>query len=141
MAQDIGAAPADFSAIFRPLALSPVAETTRLGHEQVEQSVAIGVAVLINGSVAESLVELGAQLIHGREQVLVAGDPADVVRPRAAFQGEMRLLFFDVSDGLIRGARLPFLDARQDFALIDRPATGQHALRARRLARSFPGIR
>src|SRR5262245_41963984 len=94
--QDVHAAAAQLAAVLRPDALSPVTEAARLGRQQMEQGVAVGVGVAVDALAVQDLMESGGQLVHGRQEALVALLPANVVGPRAALEVEVRLLAFDL---------------------------------------------
>src|SRR5262249_38323490 len=98
--QDGRPAPADLLAVVRPRPLPPVAEAARFRHQQVEQGIAVGAAVAIDRPAIEGLVELGAELVHGRQHVLIAAHPTDVVRPGTTLQRKVRLFPADGGDGL-----------------------------------------
>src|SRR5262245_9087232 len=70
---------ADFLRVIGPHALPPVTEAARLRDQQMIQRIAINVAALIHVAVVERLVEFRAELVHRRENVFVALNPAYVV--------------------------------------------------------------
>src|SRR5258707_11920667 len=99
----------------------------------MKQRVPVRLAVGVQRTLVQHLMEAGAELVHRCQQVFITLDPADMVRPRTPFERKLRLLPADVGDGLVGGAWLPAGDAAEYLALMDRPGAGQHAVAHSRL--------
>src|SRR4051812_12394631 len=117
--QNVIATPADLSCVVGPDALPPIAETTGLRDQQMEEGIAVRMRILVDVAAVQRFMELGTQLVHRREHVFVPAYPTDVVGPRSAIHAEIWILPFHLGDGFVRSARFPFFDARKNLCLVD----------------------
>src|SRR5262249_40240187 len=87
-AQELQAAAADLAPVVGPDPLPPISVAARLGHEEVEERVAVAVLARRDAGARHRFAEQRAQLLHVAQDVLVAADPGDIVRPAPALHVE-----------------------------------------------------
>ena len=127
--EDRRGAAAKFAAVVAPEAFAPVAVTTRLGREQVEQSVSITRIGRGRLGLEYLLREKRAGRLHRAEDVLVAANPGDVAGPTATLDMEAVVGLAESFNDLCQGIRAGALfEPVPDQFLHDRLDGGKIAL-------------